>query len=294
LFIDCRRVNFNTPLERRVLNHSIFILASVLASSSTVTAEAQEASTLFNEKCSGCHSIGGGNLVGPDLADSAKWKTEDLRSAIKRMEENTGPLPDAEVSALVDFLKNSKAAKKTETSGQSESKTSPEKPVYDGKGTSQETIAPATEANASVSQKPLLVEPGSIEKGRRLFNGELAFKNGGSSCIACHSIHGNGGNLAPDLATVAQKMPPAALISACEKTPYKVMKAAYREHPVVHQEAVDLTAYLGSLNTDPPGKQKTAPVALIAISLAGLTFAGIAFGYRNRKKSARSMLKRRD
>lgn len=243
-----------------------------------------EGSTIFSDKCAGCHSIGGGDLVGPDLARSKYADTEDLRADVKRMEANTGPLADKEVDALVEYLKSAKPGKSALSSSK-ESQNSQSAP------TTADMLNSDKPPTSSGSQMP--TEPASALRGRRLFFGDEALKNSGLSCIACHSIDGSGGNMGPDLTAIGEKMPAPALVSACEHTPYKVMKAAYREHPVLHQEALDLQAFLSSLK-EPHEKVKKPPVALLGFSLSGLVLVSIAVGYRSRKKSARSMLRRRD
>jgi cytochrome c553 len=251
---------------------------------------AQDSEALFREKCSGCHSIGGGDLVGPDLARTAAWPDAELQESIKRMEASVGPLTDAEVNGLKAYLKNAKP--KSDSAAKSSSGTSSSASSPGGKDAS--ATSPATEANSlAAAAGESSAEPASAEKGRKLFWGDEAFKNGGLSCIACHSVDGNGGNMAPDLTGISQKMAASALVSACEHTPYKVMKTAYKSHAILHQEALDLQAYLSSLK-EPHSQPKKQHVALMGLGFAGVVFAIIAFGYRGRKKSARSKLQRRD
>ncbi len=235
---------------------------------------AGDAAALFSEKCAGCHSIGGGNLVGPDLAPSSKWSSADLTKSIKDMEKNVGPLSSDEVDSLVEYLRKPQAAK----------------------AASDLTAQPAPSAKADLA--PSLdgvesVESGVISSGERLFLGEQAFKNGGLSCVACHRVDAAGGNMGPDLTAIATRMPMAALVSACEHTPYKVMKEAYKDHAISHQEALDLAAYLGSLKSQ-HNKLKDPPVAIFAAGFALLIFVVIAFGYRNRNTGVRAKLQRRN
>ena len=69
------------------------------------------------------------------------------------------------------------------------------------------------------------------------------------------------------------------------------MTAAYRNHPVTKQEAIHLTAYLGSL-------QPTAPVATTRVPLAGaigaaVLFVALGLVYGGRRTSVRQQLLRR-
>jgi len=229
----------------------------LLAGAACPVAVAGDAGALFNEKCAGCHTIGGGNMVGPDLKASAQWSSGDLSRAVRNMEKNVGPLSDDEVDSLVAYLRGSKTQNQAVTSA-------PAKPV---------------EAK---------VETASVERGALLFRGEVALQNGGLSCIACHS---SGAGLGPNLSSVSTRMSESALASACEHTPYKVMKTAYKERAVTHQEALDIAAYLTSLNRK---KEKEPPVVLGGMALALTTLVAIAIGYRNRNGGVRSKLSRRD
>ncbi len=233
-------------------------------------ASAIDAASLFSQKCAGCHTVGGGSSVGPDLAPTKKWDSSNLHTAVKGMEKNAGPLSDEEVDALVQYLKNasSAAVKKDGVIGQSASTLTP--------------VTPPPEQKQA--------EPGSPQRGRNLFFGEEPLKNGGLSCIACHSA--GKGSMGPELASISSKMTEVALVAACEHTPYKVMKDAYRDHPVTRQEAIDIGKYLFNLK-DHPERQTHFPWHLAALLVAGCVVAAIAYGYRNRKTGARQKLQRR-
>lgn len=235
---------------------------------------ANDPTALFNEKCAGCHTIGGGNLVGPDLAPTAKWGSVDLAKSVKGMEKSVGPLSAEEVDSLVEYLR------KPQTTG---SKDSPKQ---------LDVVPPPVEAVVETSL-PVVVEPGSAAKGRRLFCGADALSNGGVSCIACHRADDAGGTMAPELTNISAKLSESAMVSAFEHTPYKVMKTAYQNHPVTHQEAKDLAAYFLSLE-NPHDKLSEAPVSMIGFGIAAFVFGMIAIGYRGRNKSARAKLQRRN
>lgn len=228
---------------------------------------ANDATALFNEKCAGCHTIGGGNLVGPDLAPAAKWGSIDLSKEIKRMEKSVGPLSTEEVDSLVEYLRKPTGQKDTPQ----------HQPV---------AVTPA----ADTAQE---AEIGSASKGGRLFCGKDALTNGGTSCIACHRVDDAGGTMAPELTSIADKLSEPAMVSAFEHMPYKVMKTAYQGHAITHKEALDLAAYFSSLK-NPHDKLAEPPVSMIGLGIAAFAFVVIAFGYRGRNKSVRAKIKRRD
>ncbi|MBX9880169.1 MAG: cytochrome c [Candidatus Obscuribacterales bacterium] len=231
----------------------------------TVSVRAEEGAQqaqLFGEKCSGCHTVGKGKLVGPDLQNVVNWPTAELTAAVSRMQKMAGPLSDAETKSLVSFLKNVKAPELVKKS-------------------EEHALAEATTA-----------APASAEVGKELFTGSKAFVNGGPSCIACHQTEGTGGTLGPNLTNAFDKFGESALVSACEQTNFKIMKAAYKDHPVTRQEALHLTKYFGSIkgrevkNTDPP-------INAIGFGGALIYLAGLTLFYRRRKGDARDKLHRR-
>ena len=98
--------------------------------------------------------------------------------------------------------------------------------------------------------------------------------------------------MGPELTAISKRFPGKALVNGIEKAPYKVMKSAYKDHPITHQEALDLAAFLESTASVEAKSMRSSPFTIgagIAIFVLGV----IAFGYRNRKGSARVILKRR-
>lgn len=238
---------------------------------STVTARSAfgaDGAATFKSKCASCHTVGGGNLVGPDLAGVKDWAETDLTSTVQRMQNMAGPLTPDEIKSLVGFLKSAKP----------QSASAPPSPE------AQTAAKPDAEPKK---------EKGSAENGRKLFTGKLSFQNGGMSCISCHSSAGEGGTVGLDLTHVAVKMPEVALISACESTPFPVMKSAYSKHPVTHQEAVDLAAYFETTKSIEGEKRSANPTWIAGSTIATITLAAIAFGYRKRNSSVRKKLRRR-
>lgn len=248
-------------------------IAATIGGGTVVASDTGDGASLFSQKCSGCHTVGKGKLVGPDLEPTHTWETDKLTGEVKRMEKMAGPLADTDVAQLVKFLKSQKATRLNADIDTS-------------------FAAPVQSSSPAKPDFDLAAEPGSAQTGRRLFTGEQGLANGGMACIACHQAESNGGTLAPDLSAIAEKMSPTALVAACEKTPYKVMKEAYASHPVTRQEAIDLTKYFDWLKTNKPTAQRF-PVGLVGVAGAVLMMILIALGYRNRNTSVRDKLTRR-
>lgn len=231
-------------------------------SGATEQPAADAGASLFSQKCGGCHTIGKGNLVGPDLKGVASWGATEVESNVRRMEKFTGSLSDRDVKALVDFLKDAHIQQRMK---------------------SEEKRAVAVASTAG--------EPASEEVGGKLFHGSLPFINGGTACIACHQVEGRGGTMGKALDDAFEKFGQSALVSTCEQPSYPVMKAVYREHPVTRQEALHVTRYLSQLKTGAHAQE--LPFAVIGTGAAFVLLACIMLLYRNRNKGVHAKLTRR-
>lgn len=223
---------------------------------------ADASAVLFSQRCGGCHTVGKGALVGPDLKAVNSWNISELEATVKRMESFAGPLKAEEVKALVEFL-------------------------HDPQNQERVKVEDARAVAATAESMP-----SSPEVGQQLFIGKQALVNGGISCISCHQVEGHGGTMGKDLTDAYEKLGKAALISTCEQPAYPVMKAIYREHPITRQEALHITKYLSSLKGG-TGARPDWPFALIGSGCAALLLVAIMFSYRGRNRGARSRLQRK-
>lgn len=225
----------------------------------------EDNSSLFSDKCAGCHTIGQGKLVGPDLASVSSWDDNNLKSAVSRMQSMTGPLTDTEINSLVVFLKSKEAS----------------------------TSLAHRQSSAPDEKDPLKEVFADESIGRALFSGKQRFENGGMSCNACHVVEGVGGTLGPDLTDIAKKMGEKPLLMACEQTGFKVMNATYKDHRVTKQEALHLTKFFMSTADKGTSSISHPPFLLYGVAGAVLMIFFIALAYQNRNSSARSKLSRR-
>lgn len=227
------------------------------------SSDADDAARMFVQKCAGCHTVGRGKLTGPDLNDASTWAEADLARAIETMQKRVGPLSPAEIAALVALLKDAH--------------------VKDRLAREEGRAARAAAAS---------LEPPSAQAGEAIFLGRAPLANGGVACASCHAAGGRGGTLGPDLTGVYAKLGETPLVSACEKTNFKIMSAAYRTHPVTKQEALHLTKYLAAVSAGPRAAPEP-PVALTGAMAALVVFGALAFAYRGRAAGQRKTLTRR-
>ncbi len=207
---------------------------TLLAQAAGLRQNAQNGAALFNAKCIGCHTIGGGVRVGPDLKDITQavdgaWLKQFIRTpdqvlasgdptAAALLAQFKVKMPNlnlsaAEVDDLIAYL------------GSPEASTS--------------------QANDPAQQ--VMAMTGSVERGRLLFSGGTGMQNGGTPCMACHSVSGvswlGGGALGPDLTQVYSRLGRTGLASALGSLPFPTMQGVFAGKPLALAEQADLLAF---------------------------------------------------
>ncbi len=247
---------------------------------------------IFKQKCTACHTIGNGDLVGPDLKgvtnlrDDA-WLTRWLKgpdvvlasgdpTATDLLHKYNGvPMPnlgltDSQVAALIAYLK-------------SQSEGAPPEPAGGA--------APPPPAGAA---SPV----GDPAAGRDLFTGVTRFGNGGPPCIACHSVAGigslGGGQVGPDLTPAVNKYGGEKGFTAfLSKPPTAVMSSVWGQRTFTPQELADVTAFLMQASTS--GSPTDSTGVLIALIVGGtvILLALAQLAWRRRLVGVRRALLKR-
>lgn len=205
-------------------------------------AAAQDGRSIFERSCASCHTIGGGDKVGPDLRGVGERRDrsfiERFVSAPDKVIASGDPtarellakykvampnlaLRPTEVTALVDFLTGS---------------------VAPGPTTTPTTTTPTS----SAPQPPAR---GDAAAGKNLFTGATQLANGGPPCLSCHSVAGigalGGGALGPDLTRAYAKYGGATgMRSVLATLPFRTMQPIYRGRALTTSEQTDLLAFL--------------------------------------------------
>lgn len=223
------------------MNYYIKLSFLVPAIMLNVSAMAFDAPVYYENKCLSCHSIGGGDEVGPDLKGvterrQEKWLIDFIRDSEKVIKSGdplanelfakyknkkmpAQELSDDEIKLLLEFIKT-------------------------GKGAAAAAYKSATESN-----------PYDIEMGRNLFFGTKQFEKGGPACLSCHGAGDNipylgGGSLGPDLVTVSYSAYlDKGLNKVLSKISFPTMAELYSKTPLSEQENYYLRAFLLSENT---------------------------------------------
>jgi len=219
------------------------LLAAACFAGGATIALAQDGKALFQAKCAACHSIGGGRLVGPDLAGVSDRRPEDWllriiksqqglvksgdKTAIALFEEYKIPMPDQALSdsEIRAVLAHIKATGGSSTAG-------------------KETAASSTQAAAPVTAP----QPDDIQLGQDLFEGKVRFANGGPSCNACHHVTSDallgGGVLAAELTLVFSRLGHEGVRAVIGASPFPVMQAAYAGKGFSDKEIGALVGFL--------------------------------------------------
>jgi mono/diheme cytochrome c family protein len=250
--------------------------------SSGAGAAGEDGEAVFAGMCQGCHSIGGGDGVGPDLAGLADRRERDWVERfilvpdemiaegdpiVKELLDQYGaPMPNlgvtaAQIGPLMAFLGFSEATEPTET-----------EPTE---------TQPATETEPTETQPSTEPEPappsGEVEEGKNLFTGADRFEEGGPSCLSCHSVAGvgalGGGQLGPDLTDVYDRYGGEQGLSAVLTTiAFPTMVPIYTRKQLTEREVSSLVAFLA----DAPEQQRPARAARKLVGYSVAVAAGMA------------------
>ncbi len=194
---------------------------------------------LFKLKCGICHTIGGGRLVGPDLANVKDRHSEDwlltfihssqtmIKSgdadAVALFEENNKvimPDPmisDAEIKSLLSYIAENSTG---------------------GTGAAAETVSVLTDA-----------KPEDLSNGKNLFEGRVRFANGGPSCITCHNglshaFFSENSFSTKDLSNSFANLGEKGVKAILDNPPFPVMAKAFEGHSLKEHEVHDLLFFL--------------------------------------------------
>lgn len=204
---------------------------------------AETAKELFDRECAGCHSIGGGRLVGPDLKGvTAKkdraWLIEFTinpeamfdkgdEDALKIKSEYNDMIMPAfpgltkeRVEALLVYIESR----------------------------SQDVGAQASLPRETTAEK-ISFSTDDVNKGMNMFLGVKQLKNGGAACFSCHATSSiktpGGGNLGPDLTKVAERLGGERGLMAWMTSPASpTMRPIYQKRPLEKDEIHAVVAFL--------------------------------------------------
>lgn len=235
--------------------------------------QASDGETIFKTKCVACHTIGGGDLVGPDLSGVADrrdraWLTKWISA------------PD-QVLASGDPIATELLAKYNNIPMPNLALTSDEVDallIYLGSG--------ATTGGGAAG-----LPAGDATNGKAYFVGDKRFENGGPQCMSCHSVAGlgalGGGNLGPDLTTSGFVQSDAAFAAFMGAPSTVTMGAIWANTPLSAQEQADLYAFLSKATVTQRAPSALMQIAALAIVGAAAWIALAQVYWRKRLRGVR-------
>jgi len=257
---------------------AILIITLVLAGGSKVHA-APGPAVVFSSRCSSCHSIGKGDVVGPDLKGVTSrhgrdWLHRFIHSSqsvvqsgdpqAKALFKKYGrqvmpdhPLSDPEIDALLTYIEAG------------------------GSANEEEMRRPASAATA--------VE---IRRGRDLFFGRVKLSHGGAACIHCHTAGAAdplaAGTLAPDLTRIYLKYRDWGMEQVLERPQlqFPMMTDLYGQQPLTPDEVYALTAFLCRM-AHSPERPVDPSSPLRTAAFLGFGASALLFWWADRRRGGR-------
>jgi mono/diheme cytochrome c family protein len=222
-------------------------LPLILLLTITGSAQADAGKELFEAKCTGCHTIGGGDGAGPDLKGVAARRPADWLVRVIAEPDQLTAQKDATQLELIK--KYGMEMPKLGISRDDAQKIVTFLQAGAAQPAAKEGASPAPTAAAAPSNQ---VKSGEtvptkelLSSGRALFTGEKRFAKGGAPCGSCHSLRYpgvNGGTLAADLTGIYAKMGESGVRGVLNSLSFPVMKGIYARRPLSEDEATALVA----------------------------------------------------
>jgi len=185
---------------------AMFALVSSFASPARAS-DAAEASKIFNQRCTACHTYGKGVKVGPDLKGVTERRTRPWLLKFIRSSQTVIESGDPTAKQLFQDFKSQR--------------------MPDWSDLSEEQVTSVLDwfAKAGPDEKPIdarnaeTATASEIERGRSLFYGGAPLTSGGLACVSCHGVHEGGGDpdelkggtLGPNLTTAYTRYQDRAL-----------------------------------------------------------------------------------
>ncbi len=237
----------------KICKLSLITLLLFIVISISINAQSQ-GENIFSQQCASCHTIGRGDLVGPDLINVQKRRTKEWIARFINSPQEVINSGDSVANALFNKFRVVMPNHQYNTAeinfilAYIESKSS---------SAGNENSSAQTFGFTSISQA-------DIEIGKNIFEGTKKLTNGGPACISCHNIDNpaifNGGLLAKDLTTAYSRLSPAGIGGILSNPPFPAMADAFASKPLTKDEINYLLAFLSY--TDNKGPLNATPLQI--------------------------------
>jgi len=255
------------PFRRTLIMGFFAVITSVSTSQNSWAQDPGE--QVFNTTCFACHTIGGGRLIGPDLAGVHEKRSQEWLENFVKSSQSVIKAGDPEAVAIFEEYSGMMmpdAAASDEQIRQVLSYISAQSLLAQGSVDVPSADIAATDLATPV--EPALEE--DILAGQDLFQGSLRLVNG----------------VAAELTTVFSRMGGAGVTAILGRAPFPVMQTAYVEHPLTEYEVTALVAFLEFADSEQYNQlPRDYGLGLFASGVvgAGILFGLFGFVWRGRK-----------
>ncbi|NUQ22971.1 MAG: cytochrome c [Saprospiraceae bacterium] len=275
-------------MNRYVLLISLVVVLPNLTSSGQTGST--DASALFQSKCGICHTVGKGRLVGPDLAGVNDRRPEEW--LLKFIHSSQAMVKSGDPDAVALFEEFNKTIMPDPGISDTEIKTILQY-IAENSGAS----------GGATAYESVLADAGSeeVEHGRKLYNGNIAFANGGPSCIACHNglsgTYFSEKSYAKDLGASFSTLGEQGVKGILENPPFPVMARAFLNKPLLPEETRALLAFLQQADPQQAAKAAVKPgsgfMLYGLLGAASLILVFSALWYSRKSKSVNHAIYKR-
>ena len=253
----------------------------------------EQGKALYEEHCAACHTIGGGDSVGPDLKGvtdrrKAGWLGRVIAEPDKLAAENDPEqlalvkkwgmeMPNLGINRenaleIIEYLMEGAAPAKGAAAA-----------ARGGKA------VPSTAA-VPVKTAPEVKPAGAAGAGRELFFGTRRLAAGGPACAGCHSVSaGNitaGGSYSVSLSGTFKKLGVNGIKAVLTTLPFPVKAAAFKGRAVTEAEIYDLAAFLevaGKADPEPGDGLKKLVFAGFLAAAGAIVLIALVWSGRKKK-----------
>lgn len=220
---------------------TIFILVQFFVILPPALSAQDKGELLFSQRCASCHTVGKGKLIGPDLSNISKKRSEDW--IIKFILSSQTLINSGDSTALSVFNENNKLLMPDQNLSNQEIDAILEHIKLNSVDSQNPNVRTPNQIFSATS-----VTPADIESGRNLFDGSTKLANNGAACLVCHSVENpiisHGGSLSKDLTNTFTRMSAQGIDAILRNPPFPAMADAFQVHKLTDQEIKDLLAFL--------------------------------------------------
>lgn len=269
------------------LTFAAFTVATATHLSHAAEIAPSPGATLFAERCSTCHNLGGGVKVGPDLLGVGKRREKSWFQRFVRGPSAAIDAGDPIAAALYKTFQPVRMPDQALTDAEVDGVWAYFAECTDKGGCVPVASGPRWGTDASDEE---------VTRGRELFAGQRRLVRGGAPCFACHAVRGDGGErghgpgdqlgmmgggtLGPNLTFAYARLGEKGLTPVLSEMATPVMHAVYAGAPLEPDEQMALKGYLSSLARDGTRPRRERDFFLLGLEGMGLVLG--AFTLRSR------------